>query len=84
MAEAEDTVRKHISVMDGIEGNLVDAQSRLKVSSVGEISIRANECDALRKEYKFWANKLANILGCPIHPLSWIAGQGGINVDVSV
>lgn len=70
MPVAEDKVRQILSVMDGIECRLVDAQSRLAAASIDNLTMRRDEPDALEAEYYRWGGRLADILGVPFYAYS--------------
>jgi len=84
MTVAEPRVRQILSVMDGIESSLVDAQTRLAAISLGDIKLRQDEPGQLEREYVRWGMRLADILGCPIYPFSTKYAQtmNGINIPV--
>lgn len=67
---AEDKVRQVISVMDSIECRLVDAQERLAAKSLDNLTMRADETDALEAEYYRWGGRLVDILGVPFYAYS--------------
>lgn len=67
---AEDKVRQILSIMDGIECRLVDAQERLAASSIDQLKMRADEPDALEREYYRWGGRLADLLGVPFYAYS--------------
>ena len=74
-------VRQHISVLEGIERRMVDAQGRLEVAEVDSIKMRGvgddrSEPDLLEKEYDRWGNRLANLLGVPYYPFAKRYQQG--------
>lgn len=73
MPEAEDTIRQEISVLDGIECKLVQAQSRLAAAKLGEITLertQLQEPDLLENEYYRWASRLSDDLAAPLYPFS--------------
>lgn len=70
MPVAEDKVRQIISIMDGIECRLVDAQTRLAASSIDNLTMRRDEPDALEAEYYRWGGRLADLLGVPFYAYS--------------
>lgn len=72
-----DRVRKILTIMDGIEDKLVEAQDHLAATALDTLKLRADEPDALEKEYVRWGNRLADILGCPIYPHSQRYKNGG-------
>lgn len=63
-----DRIRRILSIMDGIECQLVDAQPRLAASKLGDLELRLTETDSLEREYARWGYRLANILGVPVYP----------------
>lgn len=70
LEEAIPRVRKMVSVLDEIECRLIDAQDRMKATSMGEIKLREDEADALEREYLRWAQRLADVLGVPLYAYS--------------
>jgi hypothetical protein len=79
-----DQVRQISSIMDNIETQLVSAQSRLRAEKLEELTLRADECDALENEYRRWGYRLADIIGAPIYPFSMRYKGGGSNSVTSV
>lgn len=67
---AEDRVRKILTILDGIEDKLVDAQDRLAAERLEELTLREDEPNRLEAEYLRWAQRLANMLGVPPYPYS--------------
>ena len=67
---AEDKVRSILNIMDGIECRLVDAQERLAAKSLDNLTMRADETDALEGEYYRWGGRLADTLGVPFYAYS--------------
>ena len=74
-------VRRIITIMDGIEGHLVDAQERLAAIQLEELHLREDEPDKLEAEYRRWGHRLADIVGAPINPFSlrYKGGAGAVN-----
>lgn len=72
-------VRERIAILDNIEQRLVGAMDRMKAEKLGEITLRADETDALEREFVRWATRLADLLACPLNPYSerFRAGAGG-------
>lgn len=73
-------VRRMLSILDCIECKLVDAQSRLAASSLGELKIeraQMQEPDLLEKEYYRWGGRLADDLGVPFYAYSNRYKYGG-------
>ncbi len=78
ISEHEGQVRTMVARCDVTEERIFQAQGRLKAESLGEIKLRADECDALEKEYGRWARRLADILGVPLYAFSSkFQGAGG-------
>ncbi len=67
---AENKIRQIIGVMDGIECRLIDAQDRLAAKSLDNLTMRADETDALEAEYYRWGGRLADTLGVPFYAYS--------------
>lgn len=70
MAVAEERIRSYLNVLDGIESKLVCAQDRLAADTLEGLKLRGGEPDMLEDEYRRWAYRLADILGCPLNPFS--------------
>ena len=70
MPVGEAKVRQIIGIMDGIECRLVDAQDRLAAQSLDNLTMRADETDALEGEYFRWGGRLADTLGVPFYAYS--------------
>ena len=87
LPEAYDEVRRLLSILDGVEQQIVEDQELLAVSKVDEIDIRPDEFKQLIKQYLWWQSSLANMFGVTPNPfdmrfVSWGTGAGGINVNV--
>jgi hypothetical protein len=58
---------------------MIAAQGRLAVKKVEEIEMRPDEPDALEEEYTRWAQRMVDIFGVPLYPLSpRFANAGGV------
>lgn len=79
---AEPEVRRHLEILARIEGLLIEDQDTLIVSSVDEIQIRPTEMKELRREYQFWREGLANIIGCYPNPFDKRSFGTPLNVRV--
>ena len=69
----EDQVPRVVSIldfMDKIEAQEKDGISRLRAEKLDTLTLRADEEDALNREYCKWGYKLAGILGCQPYPFS--------------
>lgn len=68
-------LRALLEALDMTEANLMKAQCLLTAQRVGDIELRTGDegkstPDLLEKEYCRWANRLADLLGCPLYPFS--------------
>ena len=63
-------VIKILDTMDAIEAQMTDGLGRLKAEKLDTLTLRKDEIDSLEHEYVRWANRLANILGCPLYPFA--------------
>ena len=70
MPLAVDRVRDLLNVLDNIEQQMIDAQCKLQVDSVGDISLAGTKdskarlgTDRLEMEYIRWAKRLADVFG---------------------
>ena len=84
MPVAVDKVRQIVGILDGIECRLVDAQERLAASAIEQLKMRADETDALEREYYRWGGRLADLLGVPFYAYSNRYKQGGRTVVSNV
>lgn len=82
LVEAEVEARRHVSILDRIEGQMVEDHDLLAVEKVGEITIRKDEQNQLRKEYEYWRNALANVMGIYPNPWDKRFGINPVNVPV--
>jgi len=71
-------VRRMLDILDSTENRMVEAQERYAAEKLGEITLRADEIDALEREHTRWAKRLADILGVPLNAYSerFRAGAG--------
>lgn len=83
LPEAEHEVRRMVAYLDGIEQRMVDDLELLSVDQVGEVKVRRDEMDHLRKEYVHWQTSLANVFGITPNPYDKRPFvKGGLNVPV--
>lgn len=68
IANAEDRVRRLITVLDEIECRMLDGQNYLVADQLSDITIRKDNIDKLEDEYCRWAARLADTLGAPLYP----------------
>lgn len=61
-------LRNHLAILAKIEAQMVDDLETLVVRKLGEIEIDPEEMPKLRREYDFWRQRLANILGVYANP----------------
>ena len=88
MEHSASRVRQLLGVCDGLEQKMIKAACYLTVESVGDIKMRPNKggesaTDALRREYVYWAERLADELGVPYYPYASHFKGGSMNVRVS-
>lgn len=82
LESGKDQVREIVAVMDGIEKQMISAQSRLRAEKLEDLTLRQDETDALEGEYRRWGYRLSDILGAPIYPYSArYRGSGGNTVS---
>jgi hypothetical protein len=87
LPEAECEVRRHVEILNGIEAQMVCNLELLAVTKIGEVDVRGDEQDRLRREYLHWQQGLANAMGIVSNPFdkrySAFGGVGGgLNVPV--
>jgi hypothetical protein len=82
--EAVDLVRERIAVLDGIEAKLIEAQTRLAANRLGEIELREDEPGQLEREYRRWAQRLADLLGVPLNIYSERFRFGGATAPLNL
>lgn len=68
LPQAEDRVRRLITVLDDIECRMLDGQNYLVADQLSDITIRKDNIDKLEDEYCRWASRLADTLGSPLYP----------------
>jgi hypothetical protein len=77
-------VRDLLAKLDFTEAQLFESQERLAAEKLGDITMRADEADALSAAYKRWADRLADTLGVPLYYWSTkfqgISGAGMVRV----
>lgn len=84
---AENTYRRFIDALNGIECQILENQPNLAAKKVGTIEINSDEFKLIMNQYRFWQGQLANMLGIPVNPFDQRPGFGesggnGINVPV--
>lgn len=83
--DGETSVRRDLCQCEAIDAQLADARSRFKATALGELKLRADETDALRKELDYWRGRLADDLGVVLNPYStgaYEGNPGGLNARV--
>lgn len=63
-------VRDLLQTLDDTETNIRQAQQRLAASRLGEITMNEGEPDKLEREYRRWAERLADIMASPLYAYS--------------
>jgi len=66
--QAEDRIRRLITVLDNIECRMIDAQNYLVADQLSDITLRKDHINQLEDEYCRWAARLADTLGAPLYP----------------
>lgn len=74
-------LRQYLAVLDKIEAQKVDDLENMAVDKLGNIELRADEQEALDRQYERWQGKVADLLGVYVNPFSKAGGRG-INVPV--
>ena len=77
-------VRSCVAKCDATEQRILDCQERMAAKSIDEIDLNPDEANMLRREYRYWVQKLADNLGVPINAYAsaWQAGAQPLNVPV--
>lgn len=76
----ETQIRDLLGYLDSIEAKLRSAQTRLAASAIGTIRTNHDEPGDLEHEFRRWALRLAELLGCSPNPLSARFSGSGANV----
>ena len=63
LPSAEARFRQLLTILDGVEQQLVDNQINLAVEAIDEIHINLKEMKHLLDRYEWWRRELANIMG---------------------
>lgn len=82
---SEATVRRDLCQCEDIENQMIDARSRLKALSIGEMKLNPGETAALLGHLELWQQRLADDLGVQKNPYSqqeWRGNPGGISARV--
>lgn len=77
-------IRNILSVLDGIDPKLVEAQDYLVALKLGEMEMAEDHPDKLDREYTRWANRMADALGVTTNPYSTRFGGGKPRMNVPV
>lgn len=83
--ESRSRLRQDLCRALEVECQIADSNSRVKTSKVGEVTMRADEFEALTKRLAYWTKRMADTLGVVQNPYSQMdyAGlPGGINATV--
>jgi hypothetical protein len=81
---SEGRVRDLLARLDSTEERLFQSQERLAAKSLGEIELRDDEPGQLENEYIRWANRLADVMGCPLYAYSSRFKQGTVAGNIPV
>jgi len=82
MPESEPRVRAILQILEGLECQMVSAQTNLAVRKLGELELREatageTHTDLLEREHTRWAKRLADIFGVPLYQFSAKFGAKG-------
>ncbi len=85
MPTALPQIRRIIGILDTIEAQKVDDLELLAVNRLDTIDVNQGEQKQLDKQYDYWVNALANMLGSQRNPFDQrvFNAPGGINARVS-
>lgn len=88
LPQAEPMFRRHLKILDGIEEQILEAMPNVQVSQIGPITINPKAFRDFVKQYLWWQNSLANLMGITPNPFDqrikqWNAMGGGVNVSVT-
>lgn len=79
--------RRHLSILDQIENQMVADFELLAVTTLGEISINKDEQKQLTQRYDYWVNSMCNLMGVSRNPFDQRlvngAGYGVGNVTMA-
>jgi hypothetical protein len=77
-------VRRHLTILDGLEAQMVDDAELMAVDQIGDIRVNQKEQMQLESKYDYWRRSLANLFGTVPNPYDQrFAGGNGVNVPVS-
>lgn len=86
LSEAVPECLRLISILDGIEAQMVGDQELLAVLQIGEIQINPDEWKGLIRQYQHWQGALGNLFGVAPYPydqrFGGAMGQWGIGVRI--
>lgn len=77
--------RRHLSILDQLEEQMIEDHELAAVNKLGEIDINQKEQVQLTRRYDYWVNSLANVMGIIRNPFDkrlGSGGSGGINLRV--
>lgn len=82
-------IQSILNILDSIESQMVEALRRLKAIKIDEITLRnstedSTEQDLLEREYRRWAQRLADNLGVPLNVYSERFRSVGMGYNHSV
>ena len=87
LPQAEPMFRRHLSILDALEDQILENAPNVAVTSIDTIKIDPKAFRQTTEQYRFWGKSLANLMGITPNPFDqrWGAwsGGGGINVSVS-
>ncbi len=73
-------IQNMLSILDGIEAQMVDALTRLQASKADVVTLNPNEHAQLGQQYFYWQNRLSIIMGMPINRIDLNGSGFTVNV----
>lgn len=76
---------RHLSILDGIEEQMVCDQELMAVNSLGDIGVNQREQEQLIRSYNRWVSSMCNIMGIERNPFDKrLVGIGNSSGNVRV
>ena len=84
--ESLDLIRKDLCELEDIEAQLTESRRRMRATQLGNLHINRSEAAELRREMRYWTQRLADDLGTYTNPWSNFSinpgGNGNMNAKV--
>ena len=78
--EAAAMLTRVLDILDGIEQQMVDANTRLQASKADVVTLNPEEHSKLEGTYLYWQGRLSKQLDVPVNPQAPRSGLRGLNV----